>query len=374
MDNFFSRLVLSDAWKYRLGRHLLFWLCCWAFMGFIYAFLYFDEAQQPNFLRSYIESFIYMPQHIILSYGIIYFALPRYIFKNRYWMGIVVIVILMMVAAILSPLTQVFILNPIREALHFQVKHISVFLSFMGGLRGSMTVAGFAVAIKLVKYWYFKKEENAALEKEKLEAELQLLRGQLHPHFVFNTLNSIYSLALKNSQQTPGAILKLSELMRYMFTECSNNSISLAREIEMLKNYIDLARSRYSDRIDINVNIEGNFTKKSIAPLLFLPFVENSFKYGANEMLEQAWISLDLTVDDEALKFKIMNGKPEGIETISSGIGLINVKKRLNLLYPDAHELRITEDNDSFIVVLTIQLNHYILKARNETDSMLVGR
>ena len=200
------------------------------------------------------------------------------------------------------------------------------------------------------------------------------MRGKLHPNFIFNTLNSIFSLALKNSQQTPGAILKLSELMRYMFTDCSNNSISLAREVAMLKNYIDLARSRYNERIDINMSIEGDYTNNTIAPLLFLPFVENSFKYGANEMLEHAWIALDLAVYDNVLKFKIMNGKPSGIETISSGVGLRNVKKRLQLLYPEAHELRITEDDDSFIVVLTIHLDHNILTPRNETDTMLAGR
>jgi sensor histidine kinase YesM len=352
----------------------LFWLCCWAFMGFIYGFLYVDDAQQPQFLRSYIESFVYLPQHLLLSYGIIYLALPRYILKNRYWAGMLVIVCLMVIAAISSPAIQIFILQPIQRALLFPVKHTSVFSSFMGGLRGSMTIAGFAVAIKLVKHWYFKKEENTTLEKEKLNAELQLLRGQLHPHFVFNTLNSIYSLALKNSKQTPAAILKLSDLMRYMFTECSDSSISLAKEVHMLNTYIDLARSRYSDRIDITVNFDGNFDNKQIAPLIFLPFVENSFKYGANEMLEHAWISIDLTLDNDILKFKIMNGKPEGIETISSGVGLRNVKKRLQMLYPGAHELRITEDDDSFIVVLTVQLDNNILTKKNEADPMFAGR
>lgn len=374
MDNFFSRLVLSEAWRYRIGRHLLFWLSCWAFMGFIYGFLYVNEAQQPQFFRSYVESFFYMPQHIVLSYGIIYFVLPKFIFKNRYWSGILMIIVLVIIAAITSPVIQLFILKPIQEALNFPVKRLTVFSSFMGGLRGSMTIAGFAVAIKLVKYWYFKREENTALEKEKLKAELQLLRGQLHPHFIFNTLNSIYSLALKNSKQTPAAILKLSDLMRYMFSECSGHSILLAKEVDMLKNYIDLARSRYNERIDITVSIEGDFGDKQIAPLIFLPFIENSFKYGANEMLEDAWISVDLTLQDQLLKFKIHNGKPVGIETISSGVGLRNVKKRLQMLYPEAHELRISEDDDSFIVVLTIQLDKHILTEKNEADPMFAGR
>ncbi|HEY0743315.1 MAG TPA: histidine kinase [Chryseosolibacter sp.] len=374
MDNFFSRLVLSNSWQYRIGRHVLFWLCCWAFMGFIYGFLYVDDQQRPQFGRSYLESFIYLPQHMVLSYGLIYVALPRYILRNRYWAGIGVIITFMLIAAIGSPAILIFILNPIQEALHYPVKHSSVFFSFMGGLRGSSTIAGFAVAIKLVKYWYFKKEENAALEKEKLKAELQLLREQLHPHFVFNTLTSIYSLALKNSQHTATAILKLSDLMRYMFMDCSGQTIALAKEVEMIRTYIDLARSRFNERIDIQVRIDGDFENKTIAPLIFLPFVENSFKYGANEMLEHAWISIDLALEDHLLKFKVINGKPWGIKTISSGVGLRNVKKRLQMLYPEAHELRITEDDDSFIVVLTIQLDQHILNEKNEAHTMLAGR
>lgn len=374
MDNFFSRLVLSDTWHYRISRHVLFWLCCWAFMGFIYGFLYVDDQQRPQFGRSYLESFIYLPQHIVLSYGIIYLALPRFILRNRYWAGIGVIIGFMLIAAIGSPAILIFVLNPIQEAMNYPVKHSSVFFSFMGGLRGSTTIAGFAVAIKLVKYWYQKKEENTALEKEKLKAELQLLREQLHPHFVFNTLTSIYSLALKNSEHTATAILKLSDLMRYMFTDCSGQRIALAKEVEMVRTYIDLARSRFNERIDIQVTIDGNFENQSIAPLIFLPFVENSFKYGANEMLEHAWISIDLTLVNNVLKFKISNGKPSGIQTVSSGVGLRNVKKRLQMLYPEAHELRITEDDDSFIVVLTIQLDNNVLTEKNEADTMLAGR
>jgi sensor histidine kinase YesM len=318
MDNFFSRLVLSDRWSYRLGRHILFWMACWTFMGFIYGFLYGNGQQQPNFLRSYVESFIYLPQHMLLSYGIIYFILPKYILRNRYWIGIAGIFVLILIAAVLSPVIQGVIINPMRGWIGAPIKHNSFFLSFMGGLRGSMTIGGFAVAIKLVKHWYFKKEENETLEKEKLKAELQLLRGQLHPHFVFNTLNSIYSLALQKSDRTPETILKLSEFMRYMFKDCTGNSIALKKEIHMLENYIDLARARFQQRLEITVHIEGDFENQHIAPLIFLPFVENSFKYGASEMLEHGWISLDLLVVDNLLKFKVINGKPAGWTRLQS--------------------------------------------------------
>jgi hypothetical protein len=359
MDDFFSRFVLSNSPAYRFGRHFLFWFVCWAFMGFIYGFLYLGTFRYSSLSLSYMEALLFLPQHMVLSYGIMYLILPRYIIKNRYWEGLAGIAVLILIAALMSPLTQTFLILPLRKAFDAPVNPKNVFHSFMGGLRGSMTVAGFAVAIKLVKYWYFKKVENEILEKEKLKAELQILRAQLQPHFIFNTLNSIYSLSLKKSEQTPEAILKLSELMRYMFAECNGVTISLKKEIESLHNYIELGKTRFRERLDISVNISGDFENKKIAPLLFLPFLENSFKYGTVELLDHAWISLDLAVRDTQLKFKLVNGKSPmhgDTDLISNGVGLTNVKKRLTMLYPNAHELRINEDADTFIVLLTLQL------------------
>lgn len=377
MDDFFSRFVLSDEPAYRIGRHTLFWLACWIFMGFIYGFVYLNTEYQPLFLMSFAESLIFLPQHMLLSYGIIYFMLPRYILKNRYWPGIGGTLLLILVAALMSPVIQKFLIIPVKEAfeLPILVKRVNLFHSFMGGLRGSMTVAGFAVAIKLVKHWYFKKVENEILEKEKLKAELQLLKGQLEPHFIFNTLNSIYSLSIKGSDQTSDAILKLSNLMRYTLTECNGLTIPLAKEVQIINNYIELGKTRMRERLDLTVNISGDFHHKKIAPLLLLPFLENSFKYGAHEMLANAWISLDLMVKGDVLKFKLINGRTAESEarTVSSQIGLQNVKKRLALMYPSSHELRITEDAETYIVQLTLQLDKIKIPESDEQVKLSAG-
>jgi sensor histidine kinase YesM len=376
MDDFFSRFVLSDQLPYRVGRHVLFWVVCWLFMGFIYGF-YYIEQNKRDFSISYTESFLFLPQHMLLSYGIIYFVLPRYIFKSKYWKGLAAVFSLIILAAILSPVILNLVIAPVREAYSLPVRKITIFHSFMGGLRGSMTIAGFAVAIKLVKYWYFKKAENEILEKEKLKAELALLRGQLQPHFIFNTLNSIYSLSIKKSEHTSEAILKLSELMRYMVSDCNGSTIPLAKEVQSLRNFIELGKTRFRERIDITTNIAGNFENKKIAPLIFLPFLENSFKYGTNEMLEHAWISLDLTVKGNSLKFKLINGKsPQtgDVKRVSSGIGLQNVKKRLDMLYPSAYELRINETEDTFMVQLSLQLEKIKLADTDEENKLPVSR
>lgn len=358
MDSFFSRVVLSDRPLLRIGRHTVFWIFWWFFQGFIYSFNYYGMYAQDHYYLSYVEALCYLPQHIFLSYSIIYWVLPRLILRGRYWQGMLALLVLVVITAFCSPLSNFLFINPYRQVINTPLKYLSVFQSFMGGLRGSMTVAGFAAAVKLIKYWYLKKIENEQLEKEKLTAELQLLKGQIHPHFMFNTLNSIYGMALKKSDDTAGAILKVSQLMRYILSECNQAMVPLSKEVEILQHYIELEKSRFQQRLDMTVNIQGDL-ERSIAPLLLLPFLENSFKHGANEMIDQAWISLDLHVLDDTLKFKLINGRsPENTNHPQSGyIGLQNVKKRLQLIYPNAHELRISEDADTFVVSLTLMLD-----------------
>lgn len=355
MDSFFSRLVLSNETSYRVGRHFLFWTVCWLFMGFIYGFFYRPEFRYI----SYMEAFLFMFQHMFLSYTIIYIALPQFILKEKYWTGFILVIGLIVITAILSPITNFVLIEPYRRWINYPLKNLPFFGSFMGGLRGSMTVAGFAVAIKLIKYWHTNKIENEHLEKEKLKAELEVLKGQLHPHFMFNTLNSIYALSLKKSDQTPEAILKLSQLMRYILTDCNQPIIPLKKETEVLQHYIELEKGRFHHRLDMQVHVTGDLENNKIAPLLLLPFLENSFKHGANEMIEQAWISLDLGVENNILKFKLINGRApnKGSNPNSVNVGLQNVKKRLQLLYPEAHELRITEDADIYVVSLALKLD-----------------
>jgi len=359
MEQFFSKLALSDQRPYKLGRHLLFWIVCWLFMGFIYGFYYTNRAYELQFPFSYLESLIYLPQHMLLSYGIIYFILPKFIVKGKYARGIAGVIVLIFAVAFLSPVISQFIMAPIKVHFGLAQKSNPIVDALMAGLRGSITVAGFAVAIRLVKLWYFKNVENDRLEKEKLKAELQVLKAQLNPHFMFNTLNSIYALALKKSEYTPEAILKLAQLMRYIITDCNAATIDLRKEIDILNDYIALEKNRFGNRLDITVNIEGQIKGKMIAPLL-LPFVENSFKHGTSEIIEQPWISMDVRVSEDTLNFKLINGKANGKENSveTSAVGLLNVKKRLSLLYPQAHNLTLTEDDDTFIASLMVQLGN----------------
>jgi LytS/YehU family sensor histidine kinase len=209
---------------------------------------------------------------------------------------------------------------------------------------------------KLFKYWFKKQQAWLQAEKEKVTAELQLLKAQVHPHFLFNTLNNIYSFSLEQSPKTPGLILKLSSLLSYMLYDCKGEEVLLEKEIEIMKNYIDLEKERYGNKIEISWDIEGDVKDKYIAPLLLLPFLENAFKHGTSEQLEKPWLSVDLSVRHNILKCKIANSKNEYIPFSKNGIGIQNVKKRLAFIYPARHELKLNDEGNFFVVSLLLEL------------------
>jgi LytS/YehU family sensor histidine kinase len=218
------------------------------------------------------------------------------------------------------------------------------------------TTAGITSFIVLFKHWLHKQQEWMQAEKEKVIAELQLLKAQVHPHFLFNTLNNIYSFSVEHSPKTPALILKLSSMLSYILYECNEEKVMLAKEIEIMKNYVDLEKERYGNRIDISWSVEGELENKYIAPLLFLPFIENAFKHGISDQIENPWLSFDMVVGPDKLKCKIVNSKNDfNCLDIRTGIGIENVRKRLAFIYPFDHELKLTDEGNFFVVSLLLK-------------------
>ncbi|MBD2705839.1 histidine kinase [Spirosoma sp. BT702] len=227
----------------------------------------------------------------------------------------------------------------------------------LAGLRGSITVGGVAAAIHLLKCFQEKQQTALQLEKEKANAELQILKAQVHPHFLFNTLNTIYSCTQDVSQKASGMILGLSHLLRYILYDCNQPLVPLQKELTMISDYLQLEQARYDQGLDMAVQLPKT-THHLIAPLLLLPFLENAFKHGASRMIESPWISLTLTLHDDILAMKLINGKPADPKHSLPGIGIANVRKRLALSYPDQHELAIHDEEEMYIVNLTLTLTH----------------
>jgi LytS/YehU family sensor histidine kinase len=219
--------------------------------------------------------------------------------------------------------------------------------------------------IKFIGMWYDRKQMA-------LNSELNFLKAQIHPHFLFNTLNNLYSLTLNNSPASPVVVLDLSQILRYMLYECNTDYVPLKKDIEIIQHYIGLEQLRHGDRLDLNLRIKGEIQGQQIAPLLMIPLIENAFKHGASEMIEDAWINIVIEVEPSAIKLKVSNSKPleqqHGHRSHFGKIGLENVRKRLELIYPETHQFTIHDEEDLFAVILQIELKPSLLPSKTKIN------
>lgn len=218
-------------------------------------------------------------------------------------------------------------------------------------------VSGMAISIKLVRLSIRQKSAQQELLQRKLELELQFLKSQSNPHFLFNTLNNIYSLARKNSDKTAEVVLKLSSLLRYMLYESARKSIEIDKEIQIIHDYIELEKLRYDERLEVIFENSVDQPHEKIAPLILLPFVENAFKHGASESRFQSYIRIELLLKKQQLFFEVKNSKEINDDTQQTvKIGLNNIRRQLELLYPE-HQLIIEDQPKEFTVQLKINLS-----------------
>lgn len=222
----------------------------------------------------------------------------------------------------------------------------------------SFFVFAISTAVKITNEWFITERQKKEMENEKLNSELAFLKSQVNPHFLFNILNNICSLARKKSDETENSIIKLSQIMRYMLYESKDETVSLEREINYLKSYIELQRLRISEKVLLSFNIVGDPGRYHIGPMLLIPFVENAFKHGIS-YIEDSRIDILLEMEGDCIRFSVSNNiakkKDENIPD-ESGIGLKNVLRRLELLYPGKHTISIREENNRYFVDLKICL------------------
>jgi two-component system, LytTR family, sensor kinase len=209
-----------------------------------------------------------------------------------------------------------------------------------------------------LRAWYEQQRLSQELLRDKAVAQLELLKSQVQPHFIFNTLNNIYSLSLKNNPRTSDLIYRLSSLLSYMLYDSRQEFIPVSKEMEYIHNYIELEKIRYGERLDVAVNCFDAVEKFTIPPLLILPLVENSFKHGVSNDVGNSWIRVDISVKDDWLTVKIENSRVADQvngHAIYKGIGMENVKKRLEIIYPDRHEFKCMSEGQSFLTILKIK-------------------
>lgn len=339
--------------------HFLFWVGVWFFYAYFFGYQSASEVYTVWF-----ATFL-LPVTMATAYFFIYYLLPRYLLRRRYLLfGLYTIytVIVSVYFIIFSIFGALILLSDFSLEGMPSLSRNFVFITILVYL-----IVGLVSFLYILKYNFDTLQENKALENKILATQLQLkkqeltyLKRQLQPHFLFNTLNTIYGFALQQSPKTPDIILKLSELLDYILYQVQQPLVSIEAEVKHLQSYITLEKMRFEE--SLSIHFKTNFLSKNIQipPLLLLPFVENAFKHGAmvDGVLQ---VFLDLKSNDTQLFFTIKNTYTPPLHTSSKlGIGLENIRKRLDLLYPNAYDLEVKRQEEWFEVHL------FITKLKNE--------
>jgi hypothetical protein len=342
--------------------HVVFWLAVLVFYTF-----YFGRAN-ADYRQSLLFVFLLLPVTIATTYFILYFLIPRYLLTRRYGhfalYACYTLITSIYLNLLLVVLSFIFLADYEAGAMQEATRDS---LNLIVGL---YFVVFLAVAANLLERWYTMQTAHAEAERAHLEtelklkeAELKLLRDQIHPHFLFNTLNNLYGLTLTGSAHAPDVVLHISEMLDYMLYRCNAPRVPLAGEVDMLHNYLALEKLRYGPRVEVTFETpeptDEQLATRSIAPLLLLPFVENSFKHGVSQDRGVSRVEIELMLADRDLTFTVTNTKPPDAPPAEShsGIGLANVRKRLDLLYPGAYRLDINEAPRRFRITLHLKLD-----------------
>lgn len=330
--------------------HLFFWCIYVTFI--VYQIIFFQRERGYDWGRSFNYTSVQLVFTLTIAYLNYFVFLPRFLAHKKllkYLLEFLIPFTLLIVARVYlqrymmadSPRQEYF-----NSAMYVvQVTAVTLFIViFVGMLR-------FAVD------WFELEARKKEMENEKLIAELNFLKAQINPHFLFNTLNNLYYLAYSKSENTTEVIAKLSQMMRYMIYDSNHPKVLLTKEIEYMQSYISLERMRLNNQIPIQLDIQGSVENVWIAPLIFITFLENAFKHGVSNDNPKAWIKISISLNGNECVYRVENSKDSKPENAKSGIGLQNVKRRLELSYPNHHHLTIEDKPDVYIVQLNLTLS-----------------
>lgn len=348
---------LRTVFRENSFSHILFWLGYFLFLWFVFSFR--DHPESPVLLRALV---LIVPQ-MLLVYANMEWMVPRWFMQKQYILYVLLTGALIVGAAFLiqwmDPWVPPWEQNPeIRNPFREKRPGGGLF-KMLPTVLNTLSLVILSTAYKTSQVFQRKEKETTELKSEKLDAELKFLKSQINPHFLFNALNNVYALSVIKSDIAPEMILKLSEMLRYLLYDCSADRMPLAKEIAYINNYISLLKLKDSNIRNIEIDFEAAEGAVMIEPMLFIPFIENSFKHSKIEDIEKGWIHMSLKTHNGKLDFEIKNSIPEAFFTKDEvgGIGIDNVRRRLDLCYPDAHTLTLTREPTVFSVALTLKLS-----------------
>lgn len=340
---------------YPISYHIYYWI------GVVLIWVVVRLITDGVFIEPLVNKLGYLPAQIFLTYLLIYFVLPAF-FRKEFVKGLLGLGLGFYLALVCARFMKVYFYETILFPGHSKETFLELLVEIQK-LLGQYSIWVFLTPITtimmlLVLNHLRQKVQIDEMKSAKNMAELKFLKAQVHPHFLFNTLNNLYSLSLQKSDKTSGVADKLHSILDYMFHRCNEPFVTIGEEAAMLKNYVDLERLRYGDRLTINTNFSFDNERFKIAPLILLSLVENAFKHGVSNVTDKMNIAIDMKLNHDKLDFYISNSKSNELSEdkigYRKGIGVNNVKKQLNLLYRNNHHYSVEDTPDQYTVRLKL--------------------
>jgi two-component system LytT family sensor kinase len=352
-----------------LIAHIAAWVCFFTLPYLVF----FPRLREFNMSNHQLASIICNNVFLVVFYYLnTLFLIPKFLVKEKWFLYILSIVVCLLIFLYVPRQIATLIAEP--EPFNPQNREFIRNPAFQGKPRLNMNaprkrpvadpyntvlfllIFTVGTCFSVIQRWLKTEQTRKETENEKLNTELSFLKSQVNPHFFFNTLNNIYSLAIVRSEHTAPAVMKLSSIMRYILTETQHDKVPLSNEVDFIHNFIDLQKVRLTDKVILNFTTEGSLDDLLVAPLLFIPFVENSFKYGVSTK-ESSNINIDIRTEGNVIHFSAVNYIVVSENNLmeNTGIGINNVKRRLELMYPGKHKLTTTEKDNYYTVHLEIE-------------------
>lgn len=362
-DPDFASPPVRAHWFFRYKLyHIPFWIV-YHYIWWVVALGNPVKVVEALFTTSVVKFLFYVLWQALAVYFNLYFLVPRCLEKGRYFQFLALLLLtILATAAMIVPgyYISAWAAGKTLEEFFGPGNYGFVHMMLGGPLSSTVAATTFAMSIKLAKNWLQTQRRQQMLEKEKLETELNFLKYQFNPHFLFNSINSIFFLIHKNPDMASASLAKFSELLRHQLYECNDHQIPLSKEIAYLENFIELEKLRQNDNLEVVFEVQEHFDRQpGIAPFILMTFMENAFKHVSRHQDRPNWIHGSLRLDSMNLTFTLSNSVSEeqNTEVVNyGGIGLKNVRRRLDLIYPGKYRLGIRRDTSQFVVHFEAEL------------------
>lgn len=335
---------LKKLYKYK-AHHLIAWVAYFAFYMTLY------KNNSTSMLQLFLHTGVYFLFHFSTFYIVGYYLMPQFLYTKKYRLFFIITSLVLLVQSsglsIFMYYTYMYKLKPFSE---------NVFLVFMSGILSIVFISGTLCAIKAIIDKIRSDRSAEEKEKQRVESELQYLKAQVNPHFLFNAINSIYFLIKKDPDQAASTLIRLSDLLRFQLYDCTVDKINIEQEVEYLRNFVTLEEIRKGSKTKVDFQVSENLQGFELAPFMLIPFLENTFKYVSNFSGAENKIIVKLWREDDLFHAHFFNTTDNMVRTAPGGIGHKNVKRRLELIYPGKHTLNIVERPGTFKVMLSLNI------------------